>query len=601
VIAPTTIAPLGWHGVPASAASARHQLARGLPKGVARLVTRAHPQATAAVNGAQHLSSDAFVLRSAGAAHQVIASYRRAHHASHLALGADGVISRQKQGRTTRYAVAWRRGARVGLVQLQVPTRMPDGRALAIAMAKLQDQAFRIPTPSTGYGKIAAQIHPDGTVSAATALQAFALSYGGLPGVKVPPGTGSVPDADGVEATSWVFQHMSQYPQRTQNAIAAKLGVTPTGNTASARVAADDFTPNADLTAIANAWAHTYPGKMSTGALKYTISAGTSTVFDGTHSVADALPVDAGGHYNVDGPTCRIRFQTSKDTPAAAQYISKTLAHEVFHCFQFMIAGAHWRDLPAWTLEGTAEWAALTVTQPGWDTAFPDASSGWMRVYMSNPQTPLFTRTYDAAGFWGHVQDTYGDLFTRVKSALVANGSDAIFAAVGGNDANFLNSWASSMVDRPGGTAAWHLTSPITAPDGKGVAHDNITFSAGSPITLINAAAFTTKHFIVQPSAAGPLVHIKLSGHPRASLKHDYTVELKDGWFCMAGDQAACQCPSGQHGEVPAGFHTDGAMELEVTGDPGTGSSGSVEYASLNKFCKAVYNVPSPGAGARGH
>jgi hypothetical protein len=129
-----------------------------------------------------------------------------------------------------------------------------------------------------------------------------------------------------------------------------------------------------------------------------------------------------------------------------------------------------------------------------------------MRVYISNPATALFTRTYDAAGFWGHVQDTYGDLFTRVKSALVANSSDAIFAAVGGNDNNFLGSWASSMVDRPGGTADWHLTSPTTVPDGKGVAHGNITFSAGSPITLINAPAFTTKHFIVQPSATAPLV-----------------------------------------------------------------------------------------------
>ncbi len=98
----------------------------------------------------------------------------------------------------------------------------------------------------------------------------------------------------------------------------------------------------------------------------------------------------------------------------------------------------------------------------------------------------------------------------------------------------------------------------------------------------------------MQPSDAAPLVHIQLSGHPRASLKHDYTVELKDGWFCLAGDQAACQCPKGQQGDVPVGYHTDGAMELEVTGDPGTGSSGTVEYASLNKFCKATYAVPAP-------
>jgi hypothetical protein len=275
------------------------------------------------------------------------------------------------------------------------------------------------------------------------------------------------------------------------------------------------------------------------------------------------------------------------------------LAHEVFHCFQFMIAGEAWKNLPSWTLEATAEWAALTVTTPAWNTQFPNADSRWMIVGIQNPGTALFTRTYDAVDFWGHVQDIYGDLFKRLPNVLKANGSNAIFAAAGGNAQNFLNSWASSLADGNGGGPNWHLTSPVAVPAGQGVRHTDIRFNAGSPITNITVPAYTTKHFTVQPDAGAPLVHIKINGPARFSSQHDYTTELKDGWFCLAGNAAACQCPSGEAAAAPSGFMTDGTDELEVAGDPTTGSAGTVEYSSLDKFCKATYNVPKPAGAIR--
>jgi hypothetical protein len=600
VVSSSSIAPLGWRSTGTSVKAARGQLGKGLSKRLVTAVKRAQTEVAAAKLGGQRLASDAFVFNSAGSAHRVAAAYGHSHHAKRLKLGADGSIWNQRKGRNVSYTAVWRRGSRVALLQMQVPKRTKNGQALVLAMAKLADQALQTATPTSAFGKIADQIKPDGTVSASTALQAFALAYGGISGVHVPKGDNSTPALDGTSVAAWVLQHINQYSQQTQDAIWSKLGLNPPGRARTAQLGDPSFTPDPALTATAQGWAGTYPGLLGSGALKYTIVAGNTTAFNGTNTNADAFPVDASGAYNINGPNCRIRFNVTKNTPAAGNFKSYITAHEMFHCFQFQIAGAGWSGLPAWTLEATAEWAALTETTPGWNSQFPNADSRWMAVNINHPETPLFTRTYDAVDFWGHVQDIYGDLFSRMKNILTANSSNAIFAAAGANANKFLTSWASSLVDGNSGGPNWHLTSPISVPAGSGVAHTNIMFSAGAPITNIAVPAYTTKHFIVQPNAAAPLVHIKINGPARFSSKHDYTTELKDGWFCQAGNAASCKCPAGQAGATPSGFPTDGTNELEVTGDPAHGSAGTVEYASLDKFCKATYGVPHPAPDLRG-
>jgi hypothetical protein len=260
-----------------------------------------------------------------------------------------------------------------------------------------------------------------------------------------------------------------------------------------------------------------------------------------------------------------------------------------------MIAGAAWSGIPAWTLEATAEWAALASTNPAFNSQFPNADSRWINVYLNSPQTALFTRTYDAVVFWGHVQDIYGDLWTRVKTVLTSgSNSNTLFNAAGGNGDRFLSTWASSLADGAGGGPAWHLTSPIAVPAGNGVKQTDIKFSAASPVTAVTAAALTTSHFVIQANPAAPLVHIKINGHARFSSKHDYVSELKDSWFCIAGSAASCQCPSGEHGTVPAGYPVDGAAELQLTGDRTTGTAGTVEYSELGKFCSSTYKIPHP-------
>jgi hypothetical protein len=187
-----------------------------------------------------------------------------------------------------------------------------------------------------------------------------------------------------------------------------------------------------------------------------------------------------------------------------------------------------------------------------------------------------------------------------MQTILKSSGSNAIFAAAGANADKFLDSWASSLVDGNSGGPAWHLTSPISVPNGQGATLKDITFSAASPITNITVPAYTAKLYTVQPDASAPIVHIKINGHARFSSKHDYTsTELKDGRFCVAGSAASCQCPNGTSGTAPAGYPTDGANELAIVGNPGTGTAGTVEYSALNTFCHDKYSVPKPAPDLR--
>ena len=53
-----------------------------------------------------------------------------------------------------------------------------------------------IGSPGSAWQAVLGQINPDGTVSAETALEAFSLAFGPLPGVTPPSGTAK-PIADG--------------------------------------------------------------------------------------------------------------------------------------------------------------------------------------------------------------------------------------------------------------------------------------------------------------------------------------------------------------------------------------------------------------------
>jgi hypothetical protein len=111
-----------------------------------------------------------------------------------------------------------------------------------------------------------------------------------------------------------------------------------------------------------------------------------------------------------------------------------TLTHELWHCYEAQIMGvgaftnasnAHPLNVngASWLIEGSAEWVGeCSVGDCGTQGSF--ISGQWWDQYLSNPQTPLFQRGYDAIGFYAHMQESGISPFERLPAMLTA-GSDA--------------------------------------------------------------------------------------------------------------------------------------------------------------------------------
>ena len=445
--------------------------------------------------------------------------------------------------------------------------------------------------PSTAWAKVLDQVRPDGTVSEQTALQAFALAYGALPGVHLPSGpVGQIPD--GTLAAYWALSSCrSRLKPREQRLVDRLLGLPPPG--ASAHVAGAPhygdagFTPNPTVTALAETWADSYDAKFGITLPLEIITGYTTTVVTpkpGHVALADAQPLDdADGGYGKGVPAiCRIRV------PPAGQIIERTdpvsfgliMAHEAFHCFEFYLLGARaWHNQPAaWVMEGLADWAARVV-----DPVSYSVGGGSFNAYLNSPQTPLFERTYDAVGFWGHVEDTFDDLWSLIPAILNANGNTGAFGVADGADpVAFLNTWGASEFNLP--RPGWDMLSPIIPP---GSAPINIIDATGR----FEAAQYTTAeyaYFDTDPKT--PLVAFLFAGSVRVSTRYNYT---DDGWFCTI---RRCVCPRGTIGSVPPTRPLSTSDAVGITGNPSTGTAGSVAAYPLSYFC---HPKPPSGTGGR--
>ena len=168
----------GWHATGTSLRLARRDLAAGLPQRIAGKVAGAQAQTSAASGPTGRLRSDAFVFASANTAQRVLAAWRIRHHARPVKIGA--VVYLSARGRAT--VVAWRDGARIGVISFTGATGAAASDAHALADAVLADGWLRAPLPTTAWDKVLDQIRPTGTVSKQTALEAFASCLRPAPG-----------------------------------------------------------------------------------------------------------------------------------------------------------------------------------------------------------------------------------------------------------------------------------------------------------------------------------------------------------------------------------------------------------------------------------
>ncbi len=259
--------------------------------------------------------------------------------------------------------------------------------------------------------------------------------------------------------------------------------------------------------------------------------------------------------------------------------VRATLAHEMFHCFQFATLG--WKHpgavgVPSWVTEGQAEWVGEAVVG--------GSSLGleWWQVYLLSPNRSLWGRSYDASGFYFHMQELGIAPWSYVDAMLHASGDAARLLAARANEEEFLDTWASSLLHQPifvpdaawNATALWE-TSTSALPD-------QLTVTVGSSSPVL-AGVVRNVDYLVHSRA--DVVEARIRGHARlhpGATGGDLINGLEQMWLCTK--PGGCECPEGQTYSGPSLIDVDPGFFLALTGGL-AGSEGELTGHALDEFC----------------
>ena len=347
-----------------------------------------------------------------------------------LAIG-DGARVRSTAAHGTANAVVvLRLGEYLGVIRVRLPGPRSAAERSAIGYARVLSARIVRLRGRPGWDRLMHGLRPDGTMPLSVALRAFALEYGSMPGVGRPGGRASF---DGTAALGGVLANWSKLTAAQRAAVRA-VGLGPATTSArTLRISPITLTPAPQYQAVAGAVATIYASHL--GALPFPIV--VSRASRGRTDVAAFA--DASPEPRAAPAKCQIRLFPLFYRNTTEAFRSFVVAHEMFHCFEFALAPG-WATMPASVIEGMAEWAGLAVTNAAGE---PEATA-FLAQYYTSPGTSLLQRTYDAAGFWG-VVDQYvaGGLWPRVGATLRAGSGAAAFAVAGGNLDTTAQTWAS--------------------------------------------------------------------------------------------------------------------------------------------------------------
>ncbi|MFZ4584014.1 MAG: hypothetical protein ACOYNI_02205 [Acidimicrobiia bacterium] len=428
------------------------------------------------------------------------------------------------------------------------------------------------------------------------ALQVFAWQYGPVPGVQTPAGNPGV-RASGSLALYSVLRYWNELSDAQRAAIRPLAGLpddyAPTagqfGKSRPARRAAP--TPVKAFEAeLARVRGEIEP---RLGTLSFPIFVTKESVNLSTE--ADAL-ADALVRGGVFGTGCYIRMFPGSD--ASKSTLFSVLGHEVMHCYQF-----EWGPiLEGWITEGQAEWVGAVVGKALTGGSDPNAA-GWVESYYETPGTALFKRTYDAVGWWMHLNQSGVNVWSRLKSVVEAGGGDASFAvATAGADETLLREWGSRGTGLRQLGGSWFLSGP-GAPDatGPGVGFNTVSNTTGVTRTIVPySAAYGGVDFTAD------LVEFSYTGNVQGLLRKNgqrTLVGLDNKKWCTKGAND-CVCPpntksAGERFDtLPGGKH-----EIAFTGGPESVTV-TITGKSLKDACDGVcmvgtwrLNGPPTGSG----
>jgi len=323
------------------------------------------------------------------------------------------------------------------------------------------------------------KVKPDGSVDVSTALTAFALAIGPVPGVTPP--AGSRDDiTSGTIAIRWVTRVWSKLSNPQRQAIQDRLNGSPAPGSGSHSIRAqaappklDPDSPNLPCQASDSATASAYRGIVDDAAAKIGARLGRTLPTPPVVLVDTATPAKLSDAYlytygcsgkvqtDSKGKGCTIHVTTgASQDPVDTPNTASALAHEVMHCFiDARLGAAAEARLPDWYGEGLPNWVASSIGAVG-----PIISSAW-HAYLDRPARPLSQDTYAGIGFFAHLAESGTDpwgVIDKMGDAMAEGGGTARGWAAAGVNTNqeFLDSWGSGFAQERYPGTAWRTTAP---------------------------------------------------------------------------------------------------------------------------------------------
>ena len=495
--------------------------------------------------------------------------------------------------------ITWREGTLVGEITLVDPA----GRVGGVAKLAATTQA-RLKV-------LAAQPAFDGLVAAAQAngpttdmaLQAAALAFGTIDGVRTPQGPAG--EVSATLALQWIGHAAPKLNGKQRKAVEKVLARALGTPKAKQRAKTSAATQLEQDTATANNAAAFLSPKLGLGdnppkvIVRFEKSPNEG-VEATTLAPRDDMPVGVKQIIgrSADPKACTlVLFGPNGKAPggtglsgADRNYV---IAHEVFHCL--MQHGVGWLPnfftLP-WVGEGGAVFAGCAYA-PG--ASYESGPVGWYRTWIDEPEKALPSQSYAGFGLLTvmHAQgvDVLGHLKDAIGKRFGEAAEKATFSAVAsGHDQDVLDHWASAYVTDPMRTEpGWGPTrsESCTHAQTKGPLHKPLSVAVDQTVEA-TAAAWTSE--IYQFGGSARVVHVESeSGSARVNggQSTDDT-NVKDGYYCIAAE--GCGCPPGGTKDLSPATR---AGLLALTGGP---DGAKVKVTGLPEVCpvitKARFTVP---------
>lgn len=484
--------------------------------------------------------------------------------------------------------------------------------------------------PATQWQQVLAGIGPNGEVDAATALSAFSVAVGPLPGVNLP--TGAPPTSaeiiDGAAPVRWLLRVWDQLTLEQQQAATAALDALGT----------PDFTPlTREPTARAEpriALAGALPGSSMVdtecGIWQYSVTEPPIALPAAVQPYAEDLqraavafaghlrrdPVlkwgaclipsngavaatvtrvfDASGGDKGEADHCVIQlnsgyFQGLKESdPGRYGYAISVAA---FRCFLATAAYYGPAVRAPYVEEGITAWAAGTVSNELFDGPAGALDNVWPG-YLLVPGESLFTRSWDAVGFYSQLGEIEV-VWDFIDPMLRAADGESAFYLSGARAVAFRALWAAGYFRDPGRGAEWDIVGP-------GVTGD---VSLPSPLAVANGTSKTVPAgpvsvAIAEVTATADVTYVGGTDIRFSDGAIDQQMHNNSFAYCTKdGGKGDCTCPPdslrGQAG-LPPPPPLASPFHFGVTGTL-DGGNGTLQGWSLDDFCvKQATPKPRP-------